>query len=420
MVRFLGGIVSLLVLSTGITPVPTQAAGTVTGITGGSAFAGRLQAGVGSSLLSVGPLFPVGLGCSIKPGTATASATSMALGSVATTGTLADTVTSTRSATLVTVKSTASVQNVQLLGNLITATAVTAVANSREMATAATSSNGTSFVGLVVNGTAISGTLPPNTRIDLPGLGYVVLNQQIGPVNGTDTTSITVNAIHVYVTLSNTLGLPIGTQITIAHAASTITRTASNSTVTAGAYALFATGLVGARVTSGPWAAAGIGCTGGTSTVSLGSVSIPNVASIGTMVDTASGQVTSTGGTASASSKVQTADLLSGIVHADAVNTAADASVTNGVGSASASTSLVNATVLGIAVSANPAPNTRVNLPGIGYVVLNEQKIAISAKQASASVNGIDLYVTVAQPALGLKAGARIIVAHSNTGVESA
>lgn len=420
MIRFLGGIVSLLVLSMGITPVPAQAAGTVMGVAGGSAFAGRLQAPVGSSLLSVGPLFPVGLGCSIKPGTTTASAASMALGSVATTGTLADSVTSTRSATLVTVRSTASVQNVNLLGGLITATAVTAVANSRETATTATSTNGTTFVGLVVNGTAISGTPRPNTRIDLPGLGYVVLNQQTGPVNGTDTTSIAVNAIHVYVTLSNTLGLPIGAQIIIAHATSTITRTASNSTVSAGAYALLATGLVGARITSGPWADAGIGCTGGTSTVSLDSASIPNVASVGTMVDTASGQVTSTGGTASASSKVQTADLLSGIVHADAVNTAADAGVTNGAGSASASTSLVNATVLGIAVSANPAPNTRVDLPGIGYVVLNEQRIAIGGKQASASVNGIDLYVTVAQPALGLKAGARIIVAHSNAGVASA
>jgi len=50
---------------------------------------------------------------------------------------------------------------------------------------------GSSLANLVVNGTQVSDP-EPNMRLDLPGVGYVVLNEQIATAGG-----MTVNMIHV-------------------------------------------------------------------------------------------------------------------------------------------------------------------------------------------------------------------------------
>ena len=84
--------------------------------------------------------------------------------------------------------SSATLGKVSILDGLITADGVVAMASS-------TSDNsnaeGSSLGNLVVNGVAVSDPAP-NTRIDLPGVGYVVLNEQIPTAGG-----ITVNMIHV-------------------------------------------------------------------------------------------------------------------------------------------------------------------------------------------------------------------------------
>jgi len=49
----------------------------------------------------------------------------------------------------------------------------------------------------VVNGVAISSDVAPNTRLDLPGVGYAVLNEQSLTGDGVSSSGITVNMIHV-------------------------------------------------------------------------------------------------------------------------------------------------------------------------------------------------------------------------------
>ncbi len=84
--------------------------------------------------------------------------------------------------------STATLGAVNILNGLITADGVVAMASS----TADNSdAEGSSLANLVVNGTQVDDPAP-NTRLDLPGVGYVVLNEQI-PTGG----GITVNMIHV-------------------------------------------------------------------------------------------------------------------------------------------------------------------------------------------------------------------------------
>jgi hypothetical protein len=97
-------------------------------------------------------------------------------------------------------QSVSEVESVSILNGLIRADNVTAVASSYvNSAAAASNADGSGFVNLVVNAIPIpAGSVAPNTRIDLPGIGYVILNEQTRTGDGVSTSGITVNMIHVY------------------------------------------------------------------------------------------------------------------------------------------------------------------------------------------------------------------------------
>ncbi len=391
-----------------------SASGVLSGVVGGSAYAGYLNTPVGSSVASVGPLFPIGLGCEFRsPLTVDASALSMSLGTFASSGSLDDKVTTSRTQTSATVQASSTVQNAKILAGLISATTVQAVATSNATPSSASSTGGATFVNLVIAGKKISGTPAPNTTITLDDLGSVVLNEQSGPVNGVNFTSISVTAIDIQVKEANRFGLPIGTHILIAHAQSSFTRTSFQAVINANSYGLYALGPVGSGfVNSGPYALASISCTGGSNKVSVTSVSVPVIGSTGTITDTAFGQITSSGPSANSSSTVQQVNLLKGLIVADTIKTTANAAFSNGNGSASATTTLVNAKVAGVSISANPAPNTKIILANLGYVYVNEQYLKVTSMSATAQVSAFDLYVTTAN-SFGLPVGTRIIVARS-------
>ena len=93
--------------------------------------------------------------------------------------------------------------------------------------------------------------------------------------------------------------------------------------------------------------------------------------------------------------------------------------ISNGSGSASATTTLLNAKVLGVSLSAHPAPNTKISIANLGYIVVNEQKITITSTGASASVNALDLVVTTSN-SFGLPVGAHIVAGHAGASVKTA
>jgi len=82
----------------------------------------------------------------------------------------------------------ASLGSVIILDGLITATGVVAIATSTPDGN---NFDGSSLSNLVVNGVAMASPAP-NTRVNLPDVGYVLLNEQISTRSG-----ITVNMIHV-------------------------------------------------------------------------------------------------------------------------------------------------------------------------------------------------------------------------------
>ena len=112
---------------------------------------------------------------------------------------------------LVSATTTAEAAKVRVLDGLITADAVLAVATSYANGVVATSeASGSALVGLVVNGLSYGDAPPaPNTRLDLPGVGYVVLNERIRTGDGVHSTGLIVNMIHVYL-IDATLGTLTG------------------------------------------------------------------------------------------------------------------------------------------------------------------------------------------------------------------
>lgn len=134
-----------------------------------------------------------------------ASVVSFTQGGVVSTGTLTVNTNGTTSPTMASSDSTARVENLSLLGGLVTADLLQSVSSSTcGGGSAASSPANTMFLNLVVNGTPIAGTPPPNTVIGVPGVATITLNEQIPGGNGTTASALTVNAVHVV--LLNGLG----------------------------------------------------------------------------------------------------------------------------------------------------------------------------------------------------------------------
>jgi len=109
--------------------------------------------------------------------------------------------------------STATLGQVNVLNGLITAAGVVAMATSTA---GGSDAYGSSLANLMVNGVAISAP-EPNTRVDLPGVGYGELNEQISTSSG-----ITVNMIHVVLQRTGLLGTQTLGTIIVGSASSSV------------------------------------------------------------------------------------------------------------------------------------------------------------------------------------------------------
>ncbi len=120
-------------------------------------------------------------------------------------------------------QSTSELEQVSAAGGAITADVVTAVATAYfGQFTGGSDATGTGFTNLVVNGVPVTEDVAPNTWVDLPGVGYAILNEQISTGNGLTSWGMTVNMIHV-VLQDALLGLTTG-EIIIGSASSSVAR----------------------------------------------------------------------------------------------------------------------------------------------------------------------------------------------------
>lgn len=182
---------------------------------GGRGYATRITANVGGTVQVTSG--PTGLATMPVGGTAAKDVTNntvgVHLGSLADAGAVTSTVNGSRTEAASRSTVSSRVAAVKLLGGLIKADAVTAVAQASKTATGAVVLSGHSkLVNLTIGGIVVPVDVAPNTRISVLGLVTVTINQQIRTATG-----ITVRALDVKV-IGSGLGLPVGAHVEVATA----------------------------------------------------------------------------------------------------------------------------------------------------------------------------------------------------------
>jgi len=334
-------------------------------------------------------------------------------------GTLS-TVFTEKTSTSARVRNTSTVTGLSAFDGAITADTIKAVANTSANATTINSTpTGSTFVNLRIAGEPVSANVAPNTRVDLPGVGYVLLKSVKKSGDGQSFSKITVEMLTIVVTQTNDFDLPVGSRIVVAHAVSGYSRTEPAVIVGGQAYAataLTTTDDFNNRVGKAAFVVIGCEGTGGkTRTNNVNTLDVEGVLSSGTGKTTAFGGPTTSGTVAKTTAEVQNVNLLGGLIVADAVKAVAKDTFKNGQRfSSTQGTQFVGLEVAGRQLPVDVAPNTRIDLAGVGYVIVNEQKLPAQGSTAKTEVNGLRVVVEK-NNTFGVPVGTQIIVAHADS-----
>ncbi|MGJ3189214.1 choice-of-anchor P family protein [Paenarthrobacter sp. FR1] len=314
------------------------------------------------------------------------------------------------------IESKSTINGTTLLGGLITAGAITSESSAdKNTAGAFSGTNKTTIADLKVLGIAVGANPGANTVLDLAvplvgSVGKITLNgQEKRLVNGTYQVSTT--ALRVEVLKAGLPGLKIGTDIRLG--VSTANLTAPQSGYLAGmgfsTRAVLASGILNA----GPTALAYAKCGGGTNNANTAGATIPGILSAGA-------SSTATTGTLTPQPKVTVTDtlaglnLLNGAITADAIKaeTSATRAATASTVTLTDTSTFTNLKVAGLpAINASVAPNTVVQVAGLGQVTLHK------VSKSSTSIIVVMIDVVLNQPLGALPTGSRIQIGYSSTGV---
>ncbi len=380
---------------------------------GAGAFGTEVQLG---QLAVSGPSDAVGLGggCTTRVGVGRKqSVAGVDLRPIFSTGTINTRVASKKTHTGVAATASASTEHISLLKGVIKATAIkSASTTNRNNSTGAftTSAAGTKLVDLVIAGHHITATPKPNTRIGVPGIGYVILNQQTVTTQG-GYRGLTVVAIHVVVTVLNKIA-HIGTQAFVSVATSSLTSPVKG--VLEG-IAFGADVNVGGIITAGGIFPAGLGCLGTNGvpkTNSAASVNVPGVIKAGAVTDTANGIVNAHKIYGKETSSIAHLNLLKGLLTAKAIKAAV--SVKGKPAKLRDTSSFVGLKLNGKRLlNVNIKPNTKIKL-GIGTLWLHRQ----IKTGNSITVVMVQLIIGKHHKSTGLPAGAEINIGYASVGVQ--
>ena len=281
--------------------------------------------------------------------------------------------TSASSSPSMTSQATADVVSINLLAGLISAQEIKAVSSTHfDGTTFHLSSAGSSFTNLLIAGVPYNGTPAPNTQVDLAGLGRVVLNEQVSFINSKQG-QLVVNMLHVYITVTNPLGIPVGTEVVVSSATSGMVRAFAPAIVTGTAFGTQVS--VAGILNSSPSAPVSLPCYGTAGhllTNSVASVNLAGVLSSGTITNTAKSSLTFPYSIGEMTTRVEGLNLLGGLVTANIIYGQTDASI-NGVHGVfeTAVGSFAGISVAGHPEITDNVPyNTSVNLAGLGTLYL--------------------------------------------------
>lgn len=315
-----------------------------------------------------------------------------------------------------TAQSTSQIAGVNLLGGLISATTLKTVTSSTYTpAKTSYGTNSTTVAGLKIAGRTFPLGAAPNTTIALTlggkPLAKVVLNEQYkATVNGL--VNATTTALHLTISASNTLGLPIGTNVYIGRSYAALKATPAGF-ATGSAYGTRTT--VAGAVKSGPTALAGVACDGGDRTASIASSAVPGLVNLGAVKSTTS-SVTTPKLTSSATNQITGLGVLGSLISARAIT----ASTTTSRSSFTApATTTDTSKFAGLKIAGVPVitdsvrPNTTINLASLGTVTLHK------VTKTALGIRVVMISITLNKTLGSLAKGTVVEIGVSETGVQN-
>lgn len=400
-------------------------ADTISTLLSGSAYGLAVNASNGTTQLTGGPFGEVSTVCTPYPTNQKTTILGVHLfHGLLTSSTIQDKLTFNRADEKSAVEASSSIERITigdpLLSPLLEVDGLQAIARSNARIGSATSDTSASFFGTVkIAGLSLPLHIAPDTRITLLGLGTITLNEQIeynrGPVNS----YAEVNMVDITLGLHNILGQPAGTRILIGHSVSSDNIVSVLAAMQAHAYGLYARLGVGklATVQLGPFPNTEIGCTGGTTQTSAADLSLAGLVDAGVadtrttgVIDTAKSTVA-----VSSSEKIVNLSLLDGLIRVGLLRANARAIYSNASGKGDGDFEALQFRVGKLTLLQHIyTPDFAVNLPGLGYVVIDE--IVPGTGNVSYAINALDIHVTTSNK-WHLKVGLSIIVGHVDASI---
>lgn len=369
--------------------------------------------------LSSGPTAYSAVGCTGRTGST--STNNQVVADIPTVGRVGAATTSVKTLLSTTGKridAKATVASTNLLGGLITSGAI-ASESSAEKATSGTftGTNRTTITSLKVLGLPVSASPAPNTVIDLKvpvlgSLGKITLNGQVKRlVNGNYQVSTT--ALRVEVLKAGLAGVKAGTDIHLGVSISNLTPPQTGYLAGAGfsTKATLLSGLVG----SGPTAYATVKCGGGTTAANLAGATLSGLTSVG-LSSTTTTSLLVPGPKSTVTNNLTGLNVLNGLIQADAMKaqTSASRGQTGGTVTLTDTSSFTNLRIAGLpSINATVAPNTVIQLPGLGTVTLHK----VSKSSTTIVVTMIE--VVLSQAVGTLPTGSKIQVGYSSTSIRT-
>lgn len=364
------------------------------------------------TMISSGPTASSNLADSVVPNQAGISVAKVDVGNLVNVGAITSGQQAVASGDGVKITSGVKIAGISLLGGLIKADAIESTSFASASSAGLDGGTSTTFLRLTINGKAYPLNIPANTKIEIPGLAKIVINETRVDKSVPGKTIRTMGtALHVTL-LKATADAPAGAEIQLNPTQALIVPTGKDvaSAVGGFSYATFIGVQAGDQVKvlaqpTGIVMLPSNGTNGQETKVETVAVNIPQVAELSAITTRANAKTIVGYSDVTTGAKLADINLLSGLIRAEAVETISHVRKSEADNVAEAQTNFVGLTIAGKKIPIDVKPNTQIYILGVAQVYVNQQ---LTKPNYSAVVG---LRVTLSTKKFGLPVGADIQVA---------